>query len=195
MTSQTIANIVFWGCLVSVVIFVYQGIILPGIRLGLRYRVFRLRDRLRRLVIEGEVKESDGAFQLLHGRLNIMCSSLARFDLARAVQASRNMDAESRARVADYLQVMAAASPEIQAIYKESRSVLALALTFNSLFFFILASICLGVAVSLKSGLQAVKEVGIEQARGLFRVARDLFQAKVDADTTVAFFSPELVTV
>jgi hypothetical protein len=195
MTPHNIANLVFWGCLVCGVIFVYQGIILPSIRLGLRYRLFKLRDQLRRLVIEGKVEESDRAFQVLHDRLNFMSKSLARFDLVRAAHASRNLDEESRARVASYLQVMETASPEVQNIYKESRNVLMLALTFNSLFFFVFASLCLFVIVSIKSGLQAVKEVSVEHAKGLFQMAKHLFQEKVDADTSVAFFSPELVTV
>jgi hypothetical protein len=195
MTPHAIADLIFWGCVTSVTFFVYQGILLPGIRLSLRYRVFRLRDKLRRLVIEGKILESDRAFQLLHDRLNFMCVSLSRFDLARAIQSSRNLDDENRARVANYIQVMATAPPELQDLYKESRNVLALALTFNSLFFFIVATVCLLVAVSIKSAFQALKEVSIQRAKGLFQIAKDLFQEKVDADTTVAFFSPELATV
>jgi hypothetical protein len=180
MTTYSIANFIFWGFLVSVAIFVYQGIILPGIRLGLRYRVFRLRDQLRRLVIEGQVEESDKSFLLLHERLNIMCRSLARFDLARVVQGSHNLDDESRAQIATYTRVMETAPEEVQKIFKESLSVFMLALTFNSLFFFVIASLCLLVGVALKSS---------------FRHAKELFWQKVDADTTMAFFSPELATV
>jgi len=195
MSPVLIGNLVFWGCLISVAIFVYQGIVLPGIRVSLRYRVFKLRDDVRRLVIENSVKESDEAFQLLHGRLNVMCRSLSRFDLGRAVQASRKMDDETRARVTKYVKVMETADPKLQTIYKESRDVLMLALTFNSFFFFIFASICLLSVVAVKSSLQAVKEISLDHAKGLFRVARDLFQQTVDADTSVAFFNPELATV
>jgi hypothetical protein len=195
MTTYIIAHLIFWGCLASLAIFVYQGIILPGIRLSLRYRVFELRDRLRRLVIEGKTEENDRAFQLLHDRLNFMCVSLSRFDLARVIQASRSLDEETRTQVTNHLKVMESASPELQKIFKESLEVVALALTFNSFFFFILATACLLVAVSLKSGLQVVREVSIQRVKGLFHMAKELFQKKVDADTAVAFFSPELATV
>src|SRR5712692_8047207 len=195
MTPHIIANMIFWGLLISVGIFVYQAIILPGIRLHLRYRVFRLRDQLRRLVIEAKIEETDQAFHLVHERLNFMCSSLHRLDLFRVIQASSKLDEVSRERVANYVKVIESSPAELQKIFKESLEVVALSLTFNSLFFFILATACLFVVVSLKSGLQVVKEVSIDRIRGLFNVARKLFQEKVDADTAVAFFSPELATV
>jgi hypothetical protein len=180
MTTYTIADLIFWGCLASVAVFIYQGIILPGIRLSLRYRVFELRDRLRRLVIEGKLEESDRAFQVLHDRLNFMCVSLARLDLARVIQASSKLDEESRTRVATYIHVMESAPDDVKKIYKESLQVTALALTCNSLFIFVISVTCLLVFVAVKSGFRHVKE---------------LFWRKVDADTTVAFFSPELATV
>jgi hypothetical protein len=180
MTTYNIANFIFLGCLVSAAIFIYQGIILPGIRLGLRYRVFKLRDQLRRLVIEGKLEESDKAFQILHERLNFMSTSLARFDLTRVIQASHKLDDEDRARIASYSRVLETAPEEVQKIFKESLNVFMLALTFNSLFIFVIASACLLIGVALKSS---------------FRHVRELFWQKVDADTTVAFFSPELATV
>ena len=180
MTAQTIANFIFWGCFAAVSVFVYQGILLPGIRLSLRYRVFELRDQLRRLVIEEKLVESDKAFQLLHSRLNSMCTTLSRFDLARVIQASHQLDEEGRARVTNYLRVMESSPEEVQKIFKESLNVVTLALACNSLFIFIAASVCLLVAVAVQSSFQHVKE---------------LFLKKVNDDTTVAFFSPELATV
>jgi hypothetical protein len=180
MTPYTIADIIFWSCFASVAIFVYQGIILPGIRMSLRYRVFALRDQLRKLVIEGRIEENDKAFQLLHDRLNFMCISLSRLDLARVIQASSSLDDETKARVANYMRVMEAAPDEVQKIFKESLNVIMLALTCNSLFIFVISATCLLVGITLKSSFRHVKE---------------LFWQKVDADTTVAFFSPELATV
>lgn len=180
MTPNLIANLIFWACGISIAVLIYQGIILPSIRLNLRYRVFELRDRLRRMVIEGKLEESDRAFQLLHDRLNFMCCSLSRLDLARVVQASHHLDEESRARVADYLRVMKSSPEEVQKIFKESLNVVVFALTFNSLFIFVFASICILVAVAVKSS---------------FRHIKVLFWAKVKNDAAVAFVSPELATV
>jgi hypothetical protein len=195
MSPHTIANLIFGGGLVSLVVFVYQAIILPSIRLHYRYRIFELRDQLRRLVIEEKVKECDKAFQLLHDRLNVMCASLHRFDLVRVIQASNSLDEDGRARVANYVRVMESAPEEVQKIYRESLTVVIFALTFNSLFAFIVASVCLLVVVVLKLTFRAVKKTSLHSVKELFQAAKDLFREKVDADTTVAFFSPELATV
>lgn len=180
MSTDFIADTIFWSTVACVAVFVYQGIILPGIRLSLRYRVFALRDQLRRLVIEGRVQEKDAAFQLLHDRLNFMCISLSRLDLARVIQTSSSLDDQTKTRVAHYMRLMEAAPGEVQKIYKESLNVLMLALTYNSLFTFVISATCLLIGVAVKSSFRHVKE---------------LFWQKVDADTTVAFFSPELATV
>lgn len=180
MTAHTIANLIFWGCIVSVVVFIYQGMILPGIRLSLRYRVFELRDRLRRLVIDGKIEENDRAFQLLHGKLNFMCVSLARLDLARVIQASSKLDEDTRARIATDEQVMENAPEDVKKIYKESLNVCMLALTCNSLFIFIVSAAGLLMFVAVKSSFRHVKE---------------LFWQRVNTDTVVAFFSPDLATV
>jgi hypothetical protein len=128
-----------------------------------------------------------------------MCVSLYRFDLARAVQASSNLDDQSRARVATYSRVMESAPADVQTIFKESLTVVALALTFNSFFFFIIASVGLLIVVGLRSGFTFVKQValrsGVRRINELFRQVKVLFWQRVDADTTVAFFSPELATV
>ena len=195
MSPHWIANLVFWGGLVSLGVFVYQAIILPSIRLQFRYQIFELRDQLRRLVIEEKVKESDKAFQLLHDRLNAMCTSLHRVDLVRVVRASNSLDEEGRTRVANYVRVMESAPAEIQRIYKESLNVFAFTLMFNSIFFFIGVSVFLLIVVALKASFRTVKDAGIHSARELFRAAEKLYHEQVDADTTVAFFSPELAVV
>jgi len=78
------------------------------------------------------------------------------------------------------MQVMESANPEVQRIFKESMHVFVLALTFNSLFVFILAALCLLVGTALHKGLRHVKELAWQRAQ---------------ADTRFAFFSPELATV
>jgi hypothetical protein len=75
---------------------------------------------------------------------------------------------------------MESAPDDVKKIFKESLNVIALALTCNSVFIFVISASCLLVFVAVKSSFRHVKE---------------LFWQKVDADTTVAFFSPELATV
>lgn len=192
MSPNFTASLIFWGTIACLGVFIYQAIILPSIRLHYRYRIFELRDQLRRLVIEGRVREDDKAFQLLHDRLNVMCVSLHRIDLVRVVQASTSLDEEGRARVAHYVNVMTSAPEEVQRIYKHSLDVFMFTLSFNSLLFFVLASLVLLFVVATKSSLRALKHASLHSAKELISVAKELFRARVDADRTVGFFSPEL---
>lgn len=191
MTPSIIAHLLFWVTLVCAAIFVYQAVILPGIRLSLRYRVFALRDTLRNLVIEGRLTEYDPAFQILHDRLNFLCVSLHRFDLARVVQASHNLDDESRARVERSINTIKAAPAEVQQVYKESLEVIGCALAVNSLLFFLVLSIAFLLVLSLQSIYKTVKTTSLQSVLSI----RELFQKRVGDDSAVALFSPELATV
>lgn len=175
-----IAYSIFCVAIIVVVIFVYQAAILPGIRMTLRYRAFALRDELRSLVIDGVVKESNPAFQLLHQQLNFMCVSMSRFDLARLAQSRKSMDEDGKAQVAAALKTMEDAPVEIKKILEESVKIYMQALTFNSLLFFVAATICLAVGLLLR--------VGIKRLGGAL-------VNKVHEDSKMGFLSPELSAV
>lgn len=175
-----IAESIFCGAILSLAALVYQLAILPGIRLSLRYRTFALRDQLRALVINGTVKEKSAAFQLLHQNLNLMCVSLSRYDLARVWRAIATLDEESREKAEARLAVMEAAPAEIKEIYRESLHVFMMALTFNSLFFFLITGLCIGPGFILKVGLLRVK---------------DAVMKKFAERTSLVFFSPDAAAV
>src|SRR5579863_1252886 len=140
MTPRLIAEFIFWMAIAMVVFAVYQAGILPDLRLGLRYRVFELRDRLRKLVIHGTVKESDPAFNLLHDQLNFLSCNLFRYDLLRVAQSARKMTDEKRAYVEARIKLMEEANEDVQKIYRESLDALTEAVVLNSLFFFVFIS-------------------------------------------------------
>jgi hypothetical protein len=172
-----IAELLFWSAILAMVVLVYQLAVLPGIRLSLRYTTFTLRDELRDLVIQGVVKESNPAFDLLHDRLTFMCASLSTYDLARLIQGMSRMDDKDRQRVEAALRVMEQAPPEIKKIYAESLHVYLKALIFNSLFFFAVATISVGIGTAIKVGMRQLKQTMLN---------------RVQEDTKVGFVAPEL---
>lgn len=178
--SNFIAESIFYGAIVVAVVFLYQAAILPGIRLTLRYRAFSLRDRLRTLVIDGVIKETSPAFQLLHERLNYMCVSINRYDLARLIHSINMMDDETRKQVEKAQKIMEDAPEQVQQIYKDSLDICMRALAFNSLFVFSIATVCLFIYLFMWVGSRRLKQA---------------FASRVNEDTKVGFFAPELAAV
>lgn len=178
--THFIAESIFWSAILSAGTLVYQWAVLPGIRLSLRYRIFGLRDRLRALVMNGTVKETSSAFQLLHQKLNSMCVSLSRYDLARVWRALDTLDEEAREKARARRAAIEAAPEEIKEIYEESLHVFMMALTFNSLFFFLITGLCLGPGFILKVGILRVK---------------DAIMKKFAERTSLVFLSPDAAAV
>jgi hypothetical protein len=180
MNVTAVAELIFWSGILAVAMFVYQQAVLPGIRLTLRYRTFSLRDQLRTLVINGTVKESNPAFQLLHHQLNYMCSSLSTYDLARLAHSASKMDEQRKAQIHRAMKMMEEAPAEIRKIYEESLNVCVKALIFNSLFFFIVATTGVIIVYFFKVGVLRLKAAVL---------------SKVQEDIKVGFFAPELAAV
>jgi hypothetical protein len=180
MTPKLITEFVFWMAIATVVFAIYQAGILPGLRLSLRYRVFALRDRLRKLVITGTVKESDPAFTLLHDQLNFLACNLFRYDLLRVAQSGHRMTDEKRAYVEARIKIMEGANEEVQKIYRESLDAVMRAIVLNSLFFFVFVSICFGVVLLFQVGFRRVKEA---------------YKRRLEQDTRTALIFPEFGAV
>jgi hypothetical protein len=130
--------------------------------------------------MSGTIKEASPAFQLLHQNLNWMSVSLSRFDLARVLQAVRNLDDQARETAAARRAVMESAPLEVKQIYEESLHVFVLALVFNSLFIFVLAGLCIATGTLLRVGFLKVK---------------DAVMKRVADDSSLVFFSPEATSV
>lgn len=69
--------------------FVYDGIILPSLRLKLRFELFALRDEIRRL--RSETKGDDKAFLVLQESVNLSIRILPRATLSTFVKATKQM--------------------------------------------------------------------------------------------------------
>ena len=180
MSPRLIAEFVFWLAIAAIVFAIYQAAILPGLRLSLRYRVFGLRDRLRALVINGVVKESDPAFSFLHERLNFMCCNLFRYDLLRIAQSIGKLTEEQREYVEERVKVMEEAHEELRRIYRESLDAVLLAVVLNSLIFFAVVSVCFGLVLLTEVGLRSVKEA---------------YKRRIEQETRTALVLPDFAAV
>lgn len=126
---------------VAVLHFVYESIVAPSLRLGLRYELFRLRDEVRLLKIEELHADSEGPqfverhFHELQDSINSLICILYGFDLVTVCAISEEIDrdaglkqrVEARSRSLDDC-----ALPEVLAIRRRQFRMAARALAVNS---------------------------------------------------------------
>ncbi len=67
--------------------FVYESILAPSFRLSLRFRLFVLRDEVRKLKIECKSALDDNHFLFLQSWINFLIAVLHKFDIASLVRA------------------------------------------------------------------------------------------------------------
>lgn len=83
---------------VAVLHAVYEGIVLPSVRLRLRYRLFALRDELRRVKIAQGSALSEKVFVQMEDSMNSSLRFLHMFDLRTVVMVDRAMSSDARLR-------------------------------------------------------------------------------------------------
>ena len=133
---------------------VYEGIVAPSLRLALRNRLFRLRDELRRLKVQGRVAaEDEQAFWYVHDGINAFINRLPYLTLGMqvAAHAAYKADAALRAQVDARRQLLGACrNRAIAHIYARSTRVVEEAFVVNmgGWFVFILPGVLLIAALS-----------------------------------------------
>src|SRR5262249_48009647 len=132
-------TLLVWSFLVFIflgfAVWIYQAIILPTERQRLRFELFDLRDRLRELVIKGDLREESAAFQLLHSQLNTMIKTVPHFDLAlmmRVENVDKALKKDVERRSQRLQEQVEASLPEVKEIYLSGLQVLAKSLLLNS---------------------------------------------------------------
>jgi len=88
--------------IISILHFIYDGIILPGIRQHNRNKLFALRDRLRWEMIQGIQPEDIEAFNLIHDAVNIFTNRLPMLTIS--VQKAFKEDLEHNEKLRDIIQ-------------------------------------------------------------------------------------------
>lgn len=134
-------------CLLALLHFVYERLLLPSIRLRLRFRLFAIRDALRWLKINDEVDQD--SFVFLESAINNVIRTLHHFDAATIYASNQRLanDEGLRRRVARRIQVQEnCANAEFQRLRETLLSTATSAvLANNGTWFFYLVPILLFV--------------------------------------------------
>ena len=142
----------------AVLHFVYQAILLPSIRLSLRFRLFALRDRLRALLARDQ--EALEAFRIQHAAINNSIRMLSKVDFAFIwrVESQLRLDKAMRARIEKRIKIVEEfEEEEFQAILKATNRTFRAAVLANAgAWFFYIVPIAL-VFLCLKKLKIAVK--------------------------------------
>ena len=75
------ATLIVVALVLGLLHFVYEGILLPSIRLHLRFKTFELRDRLRRLAHDEEKRLDPKIYDCIHDALNGTLRFLYKIDV------------------------------------------------------------------------------------------------------------------
>lgn len=114
--------------------FVYEGIILPSIRVHLRYRLFALRDRLRYLQLTPGNNLQNDVFDSMQGSINSTIKFLPNINLylLSVAREAYKKEPELRERVVESQTLLESCSiEEIKAIQRESTNLFGYALIAN----------------------------------------------------------------
>ena len=120
--------------------FIYEGILLPMIRLGLRHKLFALRDDLRELLYQKPDELTDEVFRQMEESINIALGFLRRFNVATILEVQRETknNPNFAKRVQKRVQILESCNiEEFQCIRKTSCKLLAIAIFVNSLWCFL----------------------------------------------------------
>lgn len=129
------ANLIFILSLLVLWHFIYDGIILPTIRLNLRYKLFTLRDRIRTIKNEKQDKVDNQVFHYLNNSINVSIRYLSSYNIDLLVKANREFkkNPDLNKRVNHNIKFVHDCSDnEVQNIYLKEIKYCALAFISNS---------------------------------------------------------------
>lgn len=78
--------------------FIYEGIIAPSVRLNLRFKLFRLRDRLRELCENDRELLTTYVYSIAEESINSAIKALPRFNFGMLVKAERSIQQDENLR-------------------------------------------------------------------------------------------------
>lgn len=135
MNPESLGTIVFVAAIGGFLCWVYYSTVLPSIRFCLRLDLFRLRDDLRQLVIDGDLSEEDEAFGILDTDLSSMVSGMSDVDIPSLIFRGWSID---RLEFAEFVKrrveiVCTHRLQEIRRIDGQAMKTFAIAFCLNSL--------------------------------------------------------------
>ncbi len=142
--------------------FIYEGIIIPSVRLYLRYRLFKLRDRVRWLTITERTRINESLLSYLQNAINNSINLMPIFDLRTLYLAfssfRNNPDFEKRSNEVNKL-IENHSTPETKAIIRKNNKIFTYALLANSGVMFVYAVIFILPFLFLLGFLKTIKLV------------------------------------
>lgn len=157
---------------ISVAIFIYESIILPSIRLKIRYKLFALRDELRILKMETEDFE-DLPFKYAQESMNMALAYLRHFDIASFIEADRffKQNPAVYKRATKRCEVLASCKiEEFQEIRRQYIDTLVLASAANSFGLLVLFLVTIVPVIIIFKWFKAIKSKAIEIASEVFSI-------------------------
>jgi hypothetical protein len=85
-------TIFFIIVLAAIFHFIYESILLPSLRLELRYKLFKLRDKLRNLKAENPTKIDDNVFYLLEDTICTVINRMPYLNIKGKIDASKEFE-------------------------------------------------------------------------------------------------------
>lgn len=156
-----LAKIIFFVVVLSLIIFIIESIILPSIRLKLRYRLFEIRDRLRNHAAANPGEISTIEFRYLEGMINVSIGFLKHFSLIDFLIARRRLrNHKDWMNVIDKrkLKVFESENPFVREIFRDVSNVASSAVIINSAVLIIAIIIPLFIVVSLLRNINKLRK-------------------------------------
>lgn len=179
--------------ILSFLIWIYQAIVLPGIRQWLRFRLFRLRDETRELVITGHLKEDSAVFRGLHNRLNMVIKAVPAIDIALlyAVQ-GQHPDIEDRAL--RFEKLIDDSIPEVRAIFHNVLKVVAFALIANS-FLWVVGVFIAAIPAAISQGVWKLLEIVRQRIKVRVQAAFELKEIDLEYMPSLSTSAETMATI
>lgn len=156
--------------------FIYEGIVAPTLRSLLRHRLFVLRDRLRRMNIEGRVSEVDlPLFWYVHDGVNFYLSRLGQLTMTTSSSARRQIraDEELKALIDKRVEALRQCdNREIVKAFMLTSKVIRRAILVNSGGWFIYVVPVLAVLVGIDELMNLAKSLVVTPIRDTRRILR-----------------------
>ena len=162
MTPGTLAAWIFFTSIAAFACWLYYSTVLPSIRSWARLDLFRLRDELRQLVIDGRLPESDKAFGVLDADLSSMIATISHVDVVTILMLGHTVASEEIDSAVDkrYKIVFDHEMEDIKSIDRRAMRIIFVALVFNSLVWLPLlfvAALALLLGALVKTGIDGLK--------------------------------------
>jgi len=168
-----LSNLIIGLSLLAVWHFMYEAIIAPTLRLGLRNRLFALRDELRKAKIEGISLKDEDAFYFVHEGVNNFINRLPSLTVILAVKLNREYQVNQKLRTVmdGHLKAVQTAKNEtIKCVFEKTNDVVVKAFWVNTGGWLIYIVPIVVVLYFMKRITQVISELLVTPSREMERL-------------------------